>query len=63
MTDNNQFVDIRCQEPECPYGKKDCNRCKYGEANVTKLTAPLPEKHKCKIDGKEIIITLMPTVA
>lgn len=60
---NNAFIDIRCQEPECPYGKKSWTRCKFGEISTNGITEPLTEKHKCKNSGEEIQITIMPTVA
>lgn len=48
MTD---YIEIRCQQKECPYGKKHC--C-FGEISVESIGSNIiVERHVCKLAKKE----------
>lgn len=53
------YVDIRCQEPECNYGKKYC--C-FGELDTSLLAGgQIVERHKCKANSKKLIYIKIPS--
>lgn len=48
------YIEIRCQEPSCEYGKR---KCCFGELDVSKLkSGTVIERHKCKANKKKFVL-------
>ncbi len=54
-----EYEEIRCQETVCPYGKRDGNRCCFGEIQRNR-SEPIFERHKCKKGNLIVKIRIEP---
>lgn len=53
-----EFIEIRCQEENCPHHKKNC--C-FGEIEKSSVKDTLIERHKCKFSKGLVIVKITAT--
>lgn len=53
-----EFIEIRCQEENCQYHKKNC--C-FGEIEKSGVKNTLIERHKCKYSKNMVLVKIIAT--
>ncbi len=52
------YLEIRCQEEKCPYGKGK-SRCCFGEIEENDIKEEAHLRHKCKNHNSYVNITMV----